>query len=288
MLNIGLIGKISSIDQQIVALNKYPDIMIQGKSSVGIKTQASDFGYSIPEYNRIELIERVDAIFIDDASLIPYTLLRDTIKRGKHFFFAGLPNFTTEQCAELSKIIDEAGTVVQVKNPLFFNTPIQFIAAETTSPAYFEFEACTKNKSAENFNLTEVFMLALKISGRAPKKIRQLYCGGSEDIFTFHNIRIEFADSSLFTLNIYTSCENEKTELKAISENNLFEYNFLAGTLKTKGAAANVKIQGTAKEYESFFKSVIKRQPPVTGINDYLTALKIADGIKGNLNVLTL
>ncbi|NQU85297.1 MAG: hypothetical protein HQ541_06010 [Mariniphaga sp.] len=68
MLNIGLIGKIASIEKQVEKLKKYPDVRIQGKSSVGTKTQNSEYSFTIPEYNRVELIERCDAIILEDST----------------------------------------------------------------------------------------------------------------------------------------------------------------------------------------------------------------------------
>jgi hypothetical protein len=288
MLNIGLIGKITSIEKQIEKLKKYPDVMIQGKSSVGTKSQSSDYMYSIPEYNRVELIERSDAIFLEDSSLIPYALIKDSIKRRKHIFFSEYPDFDEEQSTELIKLIEEAGTIVQVKNPLYFDPHVQYLVKTVSHPFYLNIELTKPLSEKKNPILWDVTLLLLKMGLDVPKKSKTVYFSHPENIFNFRNIRLEYSDSSILELNIISSDSDEKFTIKAISENDILELNLISNQISGNTGSVNTKGLDLVKEYESFFKSVIKKQLPATGINEYLAALKTIEEINSKINIGSL
>jgi hypothetical protein len=281
MLNIGLIGKISSIEHQIEKLNKYPDIRIQGKSSVGIKNQSSDYRFSIPEYNRVELIERSDAIFLEDSTLIPYALIKESIKRRKHIYFAEYPEFSENQCNELIKLIDEAGTVVQIKNPLYYNSLLQYVIKNITLPFYLNIDIIKEKNDTGNSIVTDIILMILKMGQAFPKKTKAISINHSNNMFKFQNIRLEFSDSSILELNISNSEEDKKFVIKAISEVDVFEINLLTNHLSAKSGLQKIKNIDTVKEYESFFKTIIKKQLPLTGFSEFLIAKKTVNEING-------
>ncbi|VAW20385.1 hypothetical protein MNBD_BACTEROID01-2027 [hydrothermal vent metagenome] len=270
MLNIGIIGKSELLEKQIKELVDYADIRILGKSSVGTKTQSSEYLYSIPEYNRIELIERSDAIFLEDSSLLPFALLKDAIKRNKHIFFADYPGFSHQECSELMKLTDEAGTVVQVKNPFFFNPVIQWVNANISFPFYVEINVVKNNSEENEAFLPEILMMAVKFAKRDPKKIIPTFFKGPANLFSFQNIRFEFDDSSRVNLNYTLSDTDEVFSLKVISNSDIFGVNVLKGTVKAKRIPVNLKNFKPQKEYESFFRSINKKLAPCCGVNDYL------------------
>lgn len=289
MLNIGLIGKLTSIEKQIDKLKKYPDIRIQGKSSVGTKSQPTDYRFSIPEYNRIELIERSDAILLEDSSLIPYSLIKDSVKRRKHIFFLEYPDFDEDQCQELIKLIEEAGTTVQIKNPLYFNSSVQYMVHHTTTPFYLKVEILKKLSETQNNRiLWDITLLILKMGQHLPQKIKTIHTDHPENIFKFRNIRLEYSDSSVLELNLIFSDNDEKFLMEAISRNDIFELNLVSNQISAKSGPVNTKGFEVIKEYESFFKSVIKKQMPFTGINDYMTVLKTLEKINAKINIASL
>jgi len=283
MLSIGLIGKITSIEKQIEKLSKYPDIRIHGKSSVGTKHEPSEYRFSIPEYNRIELIERSDAIFLEDSALVPYSLLKDSIKRRKHIFFSEYPDFSEEQSLELIKLIDEAGTVVQIKNPLYFNSIVQCMAKKTSQPFYLAAEIILPTEEQYGQILWDIVLLLLKMGQAVPKKNKALNISHRSKKYNFRNIRLEFTDSSALEMNITYPAENKKFTLKVVSGEDIFDMNIISNQVHSKLSTANIKTD-FIKEYESFFKSVIKKQPPLTGINEYLTALRTIQDIRSKIN----
>jgi|WetSurMetagenome_2_1015567.scaffolds.fasta_scaffold78161_2 hypothetical protein len=288
MLNIGLIGKTASIEKQIEKLKKYPDIMIQGKSSTGTKNQSSDYTYSIPEYNRVELIERSDAIILEDSTLIPYTLIKDSIKRRKHFFFSEYPDFNEDQCDELLKLIEEAGTVVQVKNSLYYMPHVQYLVNAISHPFYLNIELTKPLPVANNPVLWDIFILLLKMDMDIPKKSRTVFIGHHENLYGFRNIRFEYPDSSILELNIIYSDSEEKFTIKAISANDILELNLVSNHISGKAGPVSFKNVDVVKEYESFFKSIIKKQLPLTGIGEYLAVHKIIDEINSKINIASL
>ena len=104
MLNLGLIGDIRLMEPYIKRVMDHPEIHITGKSSVGIHPQPDDFRLPVPEFNRIELIERSDALLINRFSLLPFDMLCSMVKKSKHFFATSHPAFTPEQSLHLAKL----------------------------------------------------------------------------------------------------------------------------------------------------------------------------------------
>ncbi|MBN1820145.1 MAG: hypothetical protein JXR31_10800 [Prolixibacteraceae bacterium] len=288
MLNIGLIGNIANIEKQVEKLKKYPDIRIQGKSSVGTKTQNSEYSFTIPEYNRIELIERSDAIILEDSTLVPYTLIKDSIKRSKHIFFSEYPDFTEEQCSELIKLIDEAGTIVQIRNPLFFNSQVQLMVKNTSAPFYLNVEIQKPISEINNKIIWDVILLIIKMGQSLPKKVKTITSEHKENLFYFQNIRIEYSDSSVLELNMLFSGDTEKYNIKSVSDMNYFNLNLVSNQINSVTGQVITKNTDVIKEYESFFKSVIKRQASLNGIREYLVALDTVSQIKGKINIASL
>jgi len=291
MLNIGLIGNIKAIEKQAEKLKKYPDLRIQGKASAGTKDWHSEYDFSIPEYNRVELIERCDAVILEDSAHVPYSLIIDAIKRNKHIFFFGYPDFTEIQCQELIKLIEEAGTVVQITNPLFYNSSVQCLVHNTSTPFYLSVDI---NRPYSNYThkvLWDILFLVTKMGQTLPKKIKTFYAEHKEKSYQFINIRNEYSDSSVLDLNLTLEEKNEKYQFRVISENNYFDLNLINNQISGKTGkkrAVHTKKSEIVKEYESFFKAIIKKQLPLTGISEYSVVLKIVEEINGKISLPSL
>ncbi len=285
MLNIGLIGNIAAIEKQAERLKKYPDLRIQGKASAGTKDGHSEYDFSIPEYNRVELIERCDALILEDSAHVPYSLLIDAIKRNKHIFFSGYPDFTEIQCQELIKLIEEAGTVVQITNPLFYNSSVQWVVHNTSTPFYLSVEVTRPCSRFTNKVLWDILFLVTKMGQTLPKKMKIFNAEHKEKDYHFINIRNDYSDSSVLDLNLTLEEKNEKYQFRVISEKNYFDVNLITHQITGKKRAIHTKKPEIVKEYESFFKAIIKKQLPLTGISEYADVLKIVEEINGKISL---
>jgi hypothetical protein len=76
--------------------------------------------------------------------------------------------------------------------------------------------------------------------------------------------------------------------MKAVAGNSIFETDLISGQMKDKSGPVNVSSPDMIKEYESFFKSIIKRQIPATGLPEYLSALKTVSEISGKVTTGTI
>ncbi len=103
MLQTGLIGNTEKLEPFVNSLRKNKSFDIIGKASSGTPGALHDFHYSIPEINRVELIERADVLLIDDSLSRPFPILSDMVKKSKHIFMVGYLNLTTDECAQLVK-----------------------------------------------------------------------------------------------------------------------------------------------------------------------------------------
>ena len=65
MLNVGLIGNTEILEPYVTTIKKNAEINVIGKASIGTSAQLNSFHFSIPEFNRVELIERADVILMD-------------------------------------------------------------------------------------------------------------------------------------------------------------------------------------------------------------------------------
>ncbi len=199
MLNIGLIGNTKNLEPHVKRIQKNPKINIIGKSSVGINPQLHSFHFSIPEFNRIELIERADIILIDNSSLLPFKILCDIVKKSKHIFTTEYLKLTIEECTQLVKLTNESGSVVQVSNPFYFKPSVQWLNDNFSTPAYLDISYFSSEVNEDS--LFQLLMMLLGITGISPKKIGAITFQSKQTDSNFHNVRLEFNDASVVNLN---------------------------------------------------------------------------------------
>ena len=145
MLNIGLIGNTEILEPFVKRLRENLNINVIGKASVGTSAQLNSFHFSIPEFNRVELIERADVLIMDNSSLMPFKILTEIVKKSKHVFTAGYLNLTIDECAQIVKLANESGSIIQVSNPYFFTPAIQWLNNNISSPVYLDVLDFTKS-----------------------------------------------------------------------------------------------------------------------------------------------
>ena len=93
-------------------IQKNKNVIVIGKSSVGTSDQLNSFHFSIPEFNRIELIERAEILLIDNSFFLPFDLLCSIVKKGKHIFATEYLNLTSDECSQLIKLSNESGSLI--------------------------------------------------------------------------------------------------------------------------------------------------------------------------------
>ncbi len=287
MLNIGLIGKSDSLELQIKELNTYDGIAIQGKSSVGTKDLDSDYSYTIPEYNRVELLERSDALILDDHTLLPYELIKDAIKRNKHIFFADYPEYSNLQFEELVKLIDESGTIVQVKNPYMYNPAVNWIRKKLSTPFYMDIDLKLDFNNKNEIPLIELIIMLLKVSTLELKKVKPLYFKNEVKEYRYNNIRFEFDNSSVVNLKILKWDKDRKFTIHTITNNEIINANILKPSVDSTTGYSSLKGLKFSNEFESFFSAIKRQSFPKTGMRDYFEAKKATDEIINNVTFPT-
>jgi hypothetical protein len=124
--------------------------------------------------------------------------------------------------------------------------------------------------------------LLIKLGQDLPKKVKTICIGPAESGYLFRNVRIEYPDSSILELNISSGSTN-KFFIKAVTGQNIYGIDLISGSVRDKSGQVNVSSPEMIKEYESFFKSIIKRQLPATGLPEYLAALRTVNEISGKV-----
>lgn len=286
MLNIGLIGNTKNLEPHVKRIQKNPKINIIGKSSVGINPQLNSFHFSIPEFNRIELIERADIIFVDNSSLLPFKMLCDIVKKSKHIFTTEYLKLSIEECAQLVKLTNESGSVVQVCNPYYFTPVVQWMNNNITTPAYIDISHF--NSELNNDSLYPLLMILLGITGVSPKRISAITFHSKETDSSFQNVRLEFNDASVVNLNYGHFEPLNEFKIKAYSPGKFVTMNFNTKTYHSNNNPINLTPYASTNEFDTFISTIINKSHTVSGIEDYLNVLSTAQKINKKINQFTV
>jgi hypothetical protein len=282
MLNIGLIGDIKKLDTYIANIRKNSNLHISGKSSIGTRTHKDDYLISIPEFNRIELIERSDVLLINYFSLLPFNLVQKIIKKGKHIFTADYPEFDLKDCSDLVKLVEEAGISFQVFNP-FFNFPaIQWLKDNIKAPAFFDI-SYFKNDNDSNKTLIELLMMAERLTRLSPKKIEALSFRSDSDQTDFNNLRLDYSSSTVINLNFGKKKSDEFVVKAYASGNNAF-LDLNSNTFLYNSAVPNLTPYNSKDEFNTFINNILHKKEPVTDLANYLAAIYTFTQAKSKLS----
>ncbi len=281
MLNIGLIGDIKLLEPYAKMIHDHSDIHISGKSSVGTNTNPASFRFSIPEFNRVELIERCEALVINRFSLLSFSAICNIIKKSKHIFAAEFPAVSIEECRELAKLANEAQTVVQVKNPLYFLPPVQWLNNNLKKPAYIDI-SYFKTDFEETAALLSLLFMLKDITGTEPKKISALSFRKTAGEFEFSNVRLEFGNASTVNINFGKS-NKEEFKIRAWAAGQIVSFNMLTKNYSCNSATTDLTPYRGIKEFDKFVESSTKKSKNLSSLNDYLAVLQVVDRIRGKL-----
>jgi len=278
MLNIGIIGNTAILEPFVNRIKENKNANIIGKSSIGSSNQLDSFHFSIPEYNKVELIERADIIVLDNSSSQPFKLLTDIVRKSKHVFIGGYLNFTIDECTQLVKLANESGSVIQVSNPYFFSPAIQWLNQNISSPVFIDIVEFTKNSSDENL-LYPIILLLLEITGISPKKVGAVTFNSNPNKSDFTNIRLEFGDASVVNISYGKLDPLEEFKMRIYAKNQFITFNFTRETFIYNNNPIDLSKYSNPSEINYFFETINQKAKKKSCIEDYLIAMNLSQKI---------
>ena len=282
MLNIGLIGEIELLEPYAKMIQDHSETHISGKSSVGTYSNPANFRFSIPEFNRVELIERSDVLVINKFSLLPFQMLRDIVKKSKHIFVADYPDISIEECRELTKLAGEAQAVVQVTNPFYFVPVIRWLNSSLKKPAFIDISYFKTDFSETEPLLPLLFMLK-DITGTEPRKINAISFNQNAGEFKFSNTRLEFGDATTMNINFGKS-NTEEYKIRIWAAGQVYQFNMLTHNYKYNNSSPNLTRFRGIHEFDKFVESIIEKTATLSSLDDYLSVVQTIERVRSKLN----
>ncbi|WP_321998100.1 hypothetical protein [Draconibacterium orientale] len=277
MLNVGLIGNTKILEPFVLEIKKNAQINIIGKASVGSSEELTGFHYSIPEFNRVELIERADLIIMDNSTPMPFKFMRDIVKKSKHIFCAEYPDLTIDECTELNKLINESRSVVQVTNPYFFSPAIQWANKNIKTPAFIDYSNF-ENDVTEKKSLYPMLLMLLKVTGISPKKIGAVTFPGYNNS-KFTNVRLEFGDASVVNLNFGKLESLKNFKVRIYSDNQFATFNFSKEKFLSDNKTIDFADDCLVNELDIFIQAIEGKIKKTSTLDDYLIAMHVTQKI---------
>jgi hypothetical protein len=195
--------------QYVQALRKESGFEVIGKSSVGLIDQPAGSLLSVPEYTKSGLFEVSDALIIDRSSMVSFEALKDSIKNCKHLYLADFPDISAPQCQELNKLVQEAGNIVQIRNPLMEDPAARWVAVNWHEPAYLNYSEGYSNAEDKRNILIKILLYAHTLFTDSPQKIRVSGVTSQDGTGSFLNIRLDYATFSAINFEILQQPGNE-------------------------------------------------------------------------------
>jgi len=265
---------------------EHPQIHIAGKSSVGTQPLQGSSRISAPEFNRIELIERSDALLINRFSLLPFQLICDIVKKSKHFFAASYPELTAEECSQILKLRNEAQTVIQVINPFYYLPALQWLNENLRKPAFVEV-TCFNEDAPSTEMLIKLLLMLKSITRHTPKKTGAVSFRSEPVNSTFSSCLLEYSDGTLVKINFGNAGRENEFQVKTFARNQFVSIN----ALEEKAACNNLTVDlapfKKKNETNAFIQSIIQNRPPETGMEDYCSVVQTAKTILAKLDQFT-
>jgi hypothetical protein len=278
MLNIGLIGNTEILEPFVKRLRENKNINVIGKASVGSNSQLNSFHYSIPEFNRVELIERADVIIMDNSSLLPFKILTEIVKKSKHVFAAGYLNLTIDECTQIVKLSNESGSVIQVSNPYFFTPAIQWLNNNLSSPVYLDVLDFTDSNNHDNL-LYPIILMLLEITSISPKKVGAVTFNSNPNKSDFTNVRLEFGDASVVNISYGTLESLEEFKIRVYSRNQFITLNFTRNSYVCNNNPIDLSGFEAISEIDYFVDTIQNNTRKKSCLEDYLIAMYLVQKI---------
>lgn len=278
MLNVGLIGNTEILEPFVKRFRENKNINVIGKASIGTNDKMNSFHFSIPEFNRVELIERADIIIMDNSPLMPFKILAEIVKKSKHVFLASYLNLTIDECTQIVKLANESGSVVQINNPFFFTPAVQWLNNNISSPAYIDILDFTKINNHDNL-LFPIILMLIELTGISPKKVGAVTFNSNPNKSDFTNVRLEFGDASVVNIS-YGSLESlEEFKIKIYSRNQFINMNFTRDTSICNNIPIDLSEYTNVNEFDFFIDTIVNNTKKKSCIEDYLIAMFLVQKI---------
>jgi hypothetical protein len=283
MLNIGIIGNTEVLEPHVKRIQKNKNVIVIGKASVGMSTQINSFHYSIPEFNRVELIERAEILLVDNSTLLPFELLCDIVKKGKHIFMTEYLNLSVEEFEQLIKLTQESRSLVQVTNPYFYLPGIQWLNDKLPKPFFLDI---SKFCSGKNFK-DSIFPLLLMLKGVAgldPKKTNVISFKSDKNEPGFTNVRLEYGNASVVNLNFGNQLSFNKFSIKGFSNDLFVSMRFNKDIFLLNNKKIDLSNYLTINEFDSFISSILAPNLQNGNLEEYLLAKLMVVGIEKKIS----
>lgn len=215
MVKIGIIGNNQSLQAYVSLLRNESGTEIIGKASYGSYDHSGNLIISVPEYAKQALFETADAVIIERAGMVPFSMLREAIKRYTHLFIQDVTDLTPEQCQDLVKLIHEAGTIVQVGNPFMEIPAIHWIHQNFQEPAYISISDRKMVLPPRKELLLPVLLFAQTVFNSTPQKIRITGIHHKDSEVAFINIRLDYPNFSAINFDILSSSREKESFISA-------------------------------------------------------------------------
>ncbi|QGY45132.1 hypothetical protein GM418_16080 [Maribellus comscasis] len=272
MLNIGLIGKTEILEPHVKRIQKIKGVNIVGKTSVGTDAHLNSFHFSIPEINRIELIERADIIIMDNSSILPFKMLCDIVKKSKHIFTIEYLKLTIDECSQLVSLANESGSVIQVTNPRYFTPATQWLNNHLITPTLLDISYVTEETITDS-TLISLLLMLIGTTGTSPKKIGAVTFRTKETESKFNNVRLEFGDASVVNINYGNLPPLNEFKIKSYSPGQFVTLNFSTKVFQCNNKPINLSEYPPVNEIDRFLHVVQKKSKQISNIEDYLIVL---------------
>jgi MinD-like ATPase involved in chromosome partitioning or flagellar assembly len=279
MLNVGIIGNTKVLEPHVKHLQKNKIINVIGKASVGTSAELNGFHFSIPEFNKVELIERADILLIDNSSPLPFEMLSNIIKKSKHIFITEYLDIAIEECAELIKLAAESGSVVQVINPFYYTPAIQWLNKNITLPLFLDISKYTTGDTFKK-NLFPLLLMLTDITGISTKKVSATHFELAQNETNFTNIRLKFSDASVVNINLQTQQLVDKFDIEVFSRNQFISLNFNEEVFLINSSPIKLSDDLTISEYDQFVESIQNQTQKSNNLAECFSALQLVEIIE--------
>ncbi|SHF66942.1 Predicted dehydrogenase [Mariniphaga anaerophila] len=283
MLNLGLIGDIQLLDAFIQKAQKHREVHITGKSSVGTPSKPGHTRYSVPEFNRIELIERSDVLLINRFSLLPFDLLCDMVKKSKHFFATSYPELTSNECNQIAKLAEEAQTIIQVTNPFYYTPAIQWLNANVKQPSLIEVSHFSDEQPADDILVGLILMLK-NSAGTTPKKINAVSFRSAPADSEINSIQMEFGNGTRVNICYGKMSTESEFRIKTFANNQFTDFDFIRNQYFCNNIPLDLSELEEKEETNDFLNSIILKKQNTTNIEDYSAVIQTVQRIKSKLD----
>jgi hypothetical protein len=282
MLNFGIIGDVRSLEKYIGFIRQNRDTQIVGKSSIGVPAQDDKLKFTIPEFNRVELIDRADALIINNFSLFPFSFLCDMVKKSKHIFATEYPELTQEECSHLVKLTQEANTVFQIINPLNYSPPIDWVKNAIRFPALLKISYSKEKLDVK----TDLIWLLLTLNGIVSDKPKKLFITAFNNEITntnFKNLHLLFGDATRIDINFGEDTTKNEFTLELYCDNQFIKFNLTEKQYAVNNQKIKFKSVADDNELSIFIDSVTGKTEKKTQIEDYYSVLSTIEKINKKL-----